>query len=115
MTIRSYDIEDVVRPRALTYRGTFHQWLTKGVSARRILPTICVHRCNVARVSSQGSRGKDGQHSGKSLKRWKRVSILPVMLPPGVIVGHSPYIRYTPRVKPVPGWEWEFPAFEQIC
>src|ERR1700719_1833737 len=93
MTIRSYDIEDVVRPRALTYRGTFHQWLTKGVSASRTFPTICVHMCSVARVSSQDSSGKEGQHSGKSLKRWERVSILPDMLPPGVIVSHRPYIR----------------------
>src|SRR6185437_1356987 len=57
---------EVVRPRALTYKGTFHQWLTWGVSARRTLPAICVQRCRVAQVSSQPGRRALGQHAGSS-------------------------------------------------
>jgi adenylate kinase len=30
---------DVVNPRAVTYSGTFHQWLMIGSLAIRILPT----------------------------------------------------------------------------
>ena len=47
-TRESYGMGEVVRPRALTYKGTFHQWLTLGVSASLTLPTIWVHMCSVA-------------------------------------------------------------------
>lgn len=54
-------MSEVVRPRASTYSGTFHQWFTLGVSASRSLPTICVHRCRVSRVSSQSATSRAGQ------------------------------------------------------
>ena len=41
-------IGEVVRPRAVVTSVTCHQWLTTGASARRILPTTCVHMCSVA-------------------------------------------------------------------
>jgi hypothetical protein len=37
-----WGIGEVVSPRAVTYSGTFHQWLIRGSLARRILPTTCV-------------------------------------------------------------------------
>src|ERR1700730_12148438 len=52
---------EVVRPRAEMYSVEFHQWLTRGVCASRILPTICVHMCSVARVSCQSCRTRAGQ------------------------------------------------------
>src|SRR5258707_10542717 len=61
-----YGIGEVVRPREFTYRGTFHQWLSKGVSASLTLPTICIHMCRVALVSSQLASGRAGQQSGES-------------------------------------------------
>src|SRR5215510_13986869 len=57
---------EVVKPRGLTYSGTFHQWFSFGVSASRTLPTTCVHMCSVAQVSLQDSSGKEGQLSGES-------------------------------------------------
>src|SRR5579872_40130 len=54
---------EVVRPRADTYKGTFHQWLTSGVSVMRMCPTICIHMCSVSRVSCQAASGNSGQAS----------------------------------------------------
>ena len=51
----------VVRPRAVVNRVTFHQWLTKGVSASWILPTTWVHRCRVSQLAPQADRGRSGQ------------------------------------------------------
>ncbi len=45
-------MSEVVRPRDDGYRVTFHQWLSGGSNASRILPTICVHMCTVACVSA---------------------------------------------------------------
>src|ERR1019366_1739079 len=44
-------MREVVRPRTLTYSGTFHQWFTSGVRRSRTLPTIWVHIWSVAQVS----------------------------------------------------------------
>src|SRR6516164_6797964 len=52
---------EVVSPRALTWSGTCHQWFMYGLNANRILPTIWVHMCSVARVGSQASSGSAGQ------------------------------------------------------
>src|ERR1700677_1929300 len=54
---------EVLRPRALTYSGTFHQWACSGLSARRTLPTICVHMCRVSAVADQSSQRSSGQSS----------------------------------------------------
>src|SRR6516162_6796613 len=59
-------MRDVVSPRALTYNGTFHQWLVRGVSASRTLPTIWVHMCSVAQLSFHDSSRNSGQHSSRS-------------------------------------------------
>src|ERR1700760_3354907 len=52
---------EVFRPRALTYRGTFHQCAWSGLSARRVLPTICVHICSVSAVACQSVHFSRGQ------------------------------------------------------
>ena len=54
-------IADVLSPRGVTYRGTFHQWFSSGVSAIRVLPTICVHMCSVSQVCSHSANGRAGQ------------------------------------------------------
>src|SRR5437879_2234674 len=46
---------EVVSPRGVTYRVTCHQWLRKGESTMRTLPTICVHMCSVWQVSRHAS------------------------------------------------------------
>src|SRR5580698_900261 len=51
---------DVLNPRAVTYSGTFHQWFCSGVSASRVLPTICVHMCRVSAVSDQWLHSSSG-------------------------------------------------------
>src|SRR5713226_2619330 len=71
-----YGMGDVVKPHVLTYSGTFHQWLLRGVSASRTLPTICVHICNVAQVSFHTTHGKAGQQSGRSETAVRRESIM---------------------------------------
>src|SRR4051812_23877856 len=53
-------MSDVVRPRALTYSGTFHQWFSLGVFASRTLPTIWVQSCRVSRVADHSATGSDG-------------------------------------------------------
>src|SRR6266704_5865863 len=58
---------EVVSPRGVTYRVTCHQWLRKGESSMRTLPTICVHRCSVSRVSFHASYGRDGHSSAAFL------------------------------------------------
>src|SRR6266849_1179801 len=67
---------EVVKPRAFTYNGTFHQWLARGVSANRTLPTICIHICSVARVSFHSASGNDGQASGESGTTFVRESVM---------------------------------------
>src|ERR1035438_6255730 len=69
-------MRDVVKPLAVTYKGTFHQWFTIGVRARRILPTIWVHMCRVAQVSFHESGGNAGQHSGRSAANGVMIGIL---------------------------------------
>jgi hypothetical protein len=44
----------------VTTRLEFHQWFTRGVVARRILPTICVHMWIAWRVSFHASNGSGG-------------------------------------------------------
>src|SRR4030081_745700 len=58
---------DVVSPRGVTYNVTCHQWFTNGLSSILTLPTICVHRCKVSRVSLHASKGRAGQLSARSL------------------------------------------------
>src|SRR5207249_8174794 len=53
----------VPRPRGVTSRAEFHQWLVGGVFARRILPTIWVHMWTAWRVSFHSSYGRDGHRS----------------------------------------------------
>ena len=65
-TVRRRGISDVVRPRGVTYSGTFHQWLISGVDSIRTLPTICVHNCKVSRVPCQSASGNAG-HTASSL------------------------------------------------
>src|ERR1017187_6197929 len=64
--ILPYGMGEVVSPLELTYSGTCHQWFTCGERARRTLPTIWVHICNVSQVSAQAERGSKGQASGES-------------------------------------------------
>src|SRR5215213_2202162 len=59
-------IGDVVRPREVTYCVTFHQWFSRGASARRVFPTIWVHMWSVAYVSFHESRGSSG-HSPRCI------------------------------------------------
>src|SRR5258706_792226 len=58
---------EVVSPRGVTYRVTCHQWLRKGESSIRTLPTICVHRCRVWQVSRHSSYGSAGQSAALAL------------------------------------------------
>src|SRR3982750_4693178 len=58
-----YGIGSVVNPRAVRWSVTFHQWLMRGVSASRTLPTTCVHMCSVAYVSAHSASGSGGQAS----------------------------------------------------
>src|SRR5579864_6206771 len=71
-----YGMAEVVKPRALTYSATFHQWLILGLSASRTLPTICVHMCSVSRVSCHAERGKAGQQTGESETAVLRTSVM---------------------------------------
>src|SRR5438270_6056944 len=50
----------VSSPRGVTYSGTFHQWFSKGASASRVLPTICVHMWIVSHVFSHSAKGRGG-------------------------------------------------------
>ena len=56
-------IDEVVRPRGVTYSGTCHQWLTMGASFNLIFPIICDHLWRVVQVSCQASQGRLGQTS----------------------------------------------------
>src|SRR5260370_15669163 len=56
-------IVDVVSPRAVSAKVTFHQSLRNGVNSSLTLPTICVHICSVARLSFQSAYGNAGQAS----------------------------------------------------
>ena len=71
-----YGMGDVVKPHVLTYSATFHQWLLRGVSASRTLPTICAHRFSVVQVSFHEASGKAGQQSGKSETAVRGESII---------------------------------------
>src|SRR6201996_7775778 len=53
----------VVSPRAVGYSVTFQHWFSAGVSAMRILPTICNHICSVAQLSAHALYGSSGQTS----------------------------------------------------
>ena len=59
---------DVVSPVAVTYSGTFHQWLITGVRARRTLPTICVQSCNVSRVGAHSATGNAGHEDDVTVR-----------------------------------------------
>src|SRR2546421_10393073 len=59
-------MDEVVSPRGVTYRVTCHQWLRKGESSMRTLPTICVHMCSVWQVSRHASYCSTGQPSIRS-------------------------------------------------
>ena len=59
-----YGIGEVVMPRAVTYSGTCHQWLSGGARASRTLPTIWTHMCRVESVGSQSRQGSSGHRSG---------------------------------------------------
>src|SRR5258708_25394242 len=56
-------IVDVVSPRPVSAKVTFHQSLRNGVNSSLTLPTICVHMCSVARLSFQAAYGNAGQAS----------------------------------------------------
>ncbi len=43
-----YGMAGVATPRDVTTKAMFQKWFTRGVSARVIFPTICVHMCKVA-------------------------------------------------------------------
>src|SRR5258706_4049827 len=82
---------EVVSPRGVTYRVTCHQWLRKGESSMRTLPTICVHICSVSRVSFHASYGNDGHSSAlilspvcclASILISIYLSLIPIALPP---------------------------------
>ena len=60
-TTLPWGIEDVVRPRGVTYNATPHQWGVVGEWASRTFPTICVHRWSVSLVSRQASTANAGQ------------------------------------------------------
>src|SRR5262245_19664670 len=53
----------VVMPRPVRWNGTFHQWLRRGLAARRIVPTAGANRCKVALVSCQSANGIAGNSS----------------------------------------------------
>ena len=57
-------MSEVVKPSAVRYSVTFHQWLAGGSLAIRTLPAIWVHSCSVSRVAchwASGSAGHDGR------------------------------------------------------
>src|SRR4051795_13712490 len=56
-----YGMSEVVSPTEFTYSVVCHQWFIGGASARRVLPTICVHMCSVSRVACQAATGSSGQ------------------------------------------------------
>src|SRR5260370_30833698 len=55
---------DVLSPRGVTERGTFHQWFSSGARAIRVLPTICVHMWSVSQVFSHSANGSGGHSDG---------------------------------------------------
>src|SRR5439155_22865174 len=54
---------EVVRPRAVRYRGTFAHCGSNGASASRSFPTTCVYICRVSRVGRHHSYGSSGHSS----------------------------------------------------
>ena len=59
-------IIEVRNPRVDTYKGTPQEWFSHGEYPRRILPTICVHRWSVSKVSNHSSVGSGGQAGSTS-------------------------------------------------
>src|SRR5437667_5034247 len=104
-----YGMGDVVKPHVLTYSGTFHQWLLRGVSASRTLPTICVHLCNVAQVSFQEASGKAGQQSGKSETAVRCESIITLVTAKRSTAASFPLSRCVASIGAACGrWQFRF-------
>jgi hypothetical protein len=61
--VGSGPIGRVVMPRPVRWKGTFHQWLRRGLAASRILPITCANRCSVGMVSDQLEYGIGGNSS----------------------------------------------------
>lgn len=80
-----YGIAEVVKPRGVTYEVTCHQWLTNGECARRTLPTICAHMCNVCLVGAQSST----RRLGHAMLSWCVVTVTPRRLFGGVVTTDS--------------------------
>ena len=79
-------------PRAVTYRGTFHQWFMSGVFANLILPTTWVHSWTVSRVSCQSDTQSSG-HTGDSRSSFTTGTLS--------AVGNAlPWCRGLSRVRP---------------
>src|ERR1700681_1594109 len=57
-------MDDVVSPRAETYKGTCAHSGSNGLNARRSLPITWVYMCSVSRVSRHSSYGSAGQSFG---------------------------------------------------
>ena len=53
--VGSSPIGRVVIPRPVRWKGTFHQWLRRGLYASRSLPTTWLNRCTVARLSDHSA------------------------------------------------------------
>src|ERR1700676_4619590 len=51
---------EVVRPLAVRYSATCHEWFSQGARARRTLPIIWVQRCRVSYVSRHAAVGSSG-------------------------------------------------------
>src|ERR1700738_5736086 len=58
-------IDEVVRPRAVTYSATCQKGFSHGERARRILPMIWVQSCSVSQVSRHAALGSSGQGAGE--------------------------------------------------
>ena len=69
-----------MRPRAVTYNATCHEWFSQGICTSRILPTICVHKCSVSHVSFHAANGNSGHSS---------ISDCDMISPQGTGVGRS--------------------------
>src|SRR5690606_25804737 len=62
----AWGMSEVDSPEAVTYRGTFHQWFTRGVLAMRTLPTTWAQSWRVSRVAFHSATGSAG-HAGAVL------------------------------------------------
>ena len=104
-----YGMGDVVKPHVLTYSATFHQWLLRGVSASRTLPTICAHLFSVVHVSFQDASGKAGQQSGKSETAVRRESIITLVTTKRSTAASFPFSPCVASIG-VPSGRWQFRA-----